>query len=136
MNINTRSSSLWREKNRNLIKNIELLNRISLNILRLVQPMLKKALGVIISATFKNLVFNYFLNIVREVNMAATYAIEFKKEIIRKYVLSKRDGSFTNLSSFLKVNALSLSDASFYTWRKRYFDEVAEEESLSEPKII
>ena len=89
-------------------------------------------LGVIISATFKNLVFNYFLNIVREVNMAATYAIEFKKEIIRKYVLSKRDGSFTNLSSFLKVNALSLSSASFYTWRKKYLDEVAEEEGLSE----
>ena len=68
--------------------------------------------------------------------MAATYAIEFKKEIIWKYVLSKRDSSFINLSSFLKVNALSLSDASFYTWRKRYFDEGAEEESLSKPKIM
>ena len=44
---------------------------------------LKVSLGVIISATFKNLVFNYFLNIVREVNKAATYAIEFKKERLR-----------------------------------------------------
>ena len=33
-------------KNRNLIKNIELLNRISLNILRLVQPMLKKGSSI------------------------------------------------------------------------------------------
>ena len=64
--------------------------------------------------------------------MAATYAIEFKKEIVRKYALSRRDGSFTNLSSFLKVNAPSLSEGSFYKWRKRYLDEVAEEAGLSE----
>lgn len=64
--------------------------------------------------------------------MAATYAIEFKKEIVRKYALSRRDGSFTNLSSFLKINAPSLSEGSFYKWRTRYLDEVAEEAGLSE----
>ena len=64
--------------------------------------------------------------------MSATYAVEFKKQIVKKYVLSKRDGSFTNLPSFLKATVPSLSEGSFYAWRKRYLDEVAEEQGLSE----
>ena len=40
--------------------------------------------------------------------MSATYAVEFKKEIIKKYVLSKRDGSFTNVKNH-KIDPLAIN---------------------------
>lgn len=56
-------------KNRNLIKNIELLNRVSLNILRLVHPTLKKGTSI----RMTRFAMNFDLSLV--VNGLAKYII-------------------------------------------------------------
>lgn len=60
------------------------------------------------------------------------YTTEFKKELVKKYALAQKNGTFSSLVDFLKNNAPSVSKSSFYKWRDLYLDEVAAEAGLSQ----